>query len=140
MKLALAWSILKVVVALPLAAIGAMVHVLPFQIMKQVAKKPTNEGIKATVKLLGCFVSFVVVYAVVGIVVGLAYGPLVGLIAAVAAPLCGYVAVRLIERVRRIGGIFEGYRTVKVRGGVLDTVLEHRQTVTMYARDLLVVS
>ena len=140
LKLALVWSILKVVVALPLAAIGAVVHVLPFQIMKQVAKKPTNEGIKATVKLLGCFVSFVVVYAVVGIVVGRAYGPLVGLIAAVAAPLCGYVAVRLIERVRRIGGIVEGCRAVRVRRGVLDTVLEHRQTVTMYARDLLVQS
>ena len=57
-RLSVAWSALKVVVALPFAAIGALVHVIPFQIMKQVGKRPTNEGIKATVKLLGCFVLF----------------------------------------------------------------------------------
>ena len=37
---------------------ASLVHVVPFQIMKQVGKRPTNEGIKATVKLLGCFVLF----------------------------------------------------------------------------------
>ena len=54
-------------IALPFVAIGIVVHVVPFQIMKQVGKKPTNEGIKATVKLLGCFVLFVAVYVVVGV-------------------------------------------------------------------------
>ena len=140
LRLALMWSILKVVVALPFAAVGVVVHLLPFQVIKQVAKKPTNEGIKATVKLLGCFASFVTVYALVGLVVGRVYGPWAGFIAALAAPLCGYVAVRLIERVTRIGGVMEGYRTVKVRRDVLDSVLAHRQTVMTDARNVLVES
>ncbi len=54
---AILWAVVKVVVALPLAAIGVAVHVVPFEIMKQIAKRPSNEGIKATVKVLGCFVS-----------------------------------------------------------------------------------
>ena len=95
LRLALLWSALKAVLALPFAAIGIVVHVVPFQIMKQVGKKPTNEGIKATVKLLGCFVLFVAVYVVVGVVVGREYGPWAGLVAALAAPLCGYAVVRL---------------------------------------------
>jgi glycerol-3-phosphate O-acyltransferase / dihydroxyacetone phosphate acyltransferase len=140
LRLALMWSILKVVVALPFAAMGVVVHVLPFQVIKEVARNPTNEGIKATVKLLGCFASFVTVYVLVGLVVGRVYGPWAGFIAALAAPLCGYVAVRLIERVKRIGGVIEGYRTVKVRRDVLDSVLAHRQTVMMDARSVLMES
>ncbi len=136
-RVALMWSVLKVVVALPFAAIGAVVHVIPYQLVKQVAKKPTNEGIRATVKLLGCFASFVIVYAVLGFVVGRAYGPWVGFIVAIAAPLCGYVAVRLSERVKRIGGLVEGYRTVKERRDVLDSVVAHRKTVTIDARKVL---
>ena len=108
---------------------GVVVHVIPFQIMKVLAKKPTNEGIKATVKLLGCFVLFVLTYAVVGVVVGRVYGPWAGLAAAVGAPLCGYVAVRLLERVKRTGGLVEGYRAVREHGDVLDSVLAHRAAV-----------
>ena len=135
--LSVAWSALKVVVALPFAAIGALVHVVPFQIMKQVGKRPANEGIKATVKLLGCFVLFAATYAVVGVLVGRAYGAWAGLGAALAAPLCGFVTVRLLERVRRIGGVIEGYRIVKARPNILGPVLAHRAAVVRDARAIL---
>ena len=137
LRLVLLWSALKVVIALPFAAIGVVVHVVPFQIMKQVAKKPTNEGSKATVKLLGCFVVFVTVYIVVGVVVGRAYGPWAGLLAALAAPLCGYAVVRLRERIERMGGIVEGYRRVKEHRDVLGSVIAHREVVTVDARRIL---
>ena len=130
LRLAIIWSAVKVVVALPFAAIGVVVHVVPFQIMKQLAKRPTNEGMKATVKLLGCFVSFLLVYVAIGIVVGEAVGALAGLLAAAAAPLCGYLAVRLHERVRRVGGLVQGYRTMRAHGTVIDSVKEHRAAVT----------
>jgi glycerol-3-phosphate O-acyltransferase/dihydroxyacetone phosphate acyltransferase len=135
---ALMWSALKVVVALPMAAVGVIVHVVPYQIVKQLAKKPTNEGMKATVKLLGCFALFTIVYAVLGVFIGRAVGPWAGLGAAVAAPLCGYVTVRLAERVARIGGLVEGYRTVKGRRAVLDTVFAHRTSVVDAAGAVLV--
>jgi 1-acyl-sn-glycerol-3-phosphate acyltransferase len=133
----LAWSLLKVVLALPLAAIGFVVHVVPFQLMKRVATVPTNEGIKATVKLLGCFVLFSIVYAVLGVLAGRAYGPWAGLAAAVGSPLCGYVTVRLAERVQRIGGLLEGARTVRDRGTVLATVAAHRADVVSAATSVL---
>ena len=64
-----------------------------------------------------------------GVCVGRAFGPWAGLAAAMAAPLCGYVTVRMAERVKRIGGLVEGYRTVKGRRAVLDTVFAHRTSV-----------
>ena len=123
---------------MPLAIAGVAVHVVPFEIMKQVGKRPTNEGIKATVKLLGCLVLFALTYAVLGVVVGRAFGPWIGLAAAVAAPLCGYVAVRLFERVKRIGGVVEGYRMIKGRRDVVRAAVGHRAAVVRDARAVLV--
>jgi hypothetical protein len=129
LRLLLAWSVLKVLLAVPVASLGFVVHVIPFQLVKQLAKRPTNEGVKATVKLLGCFATFVLAYAALGYIIGTDFGAWPGLLVAVASPLSGYVAVRLNERVRRIGGVVEGYRTVKGRRAVLATVFAHRQDV-----------
>jgi len=119
--------------AIPLAVIGVVVHIVPFQIVKLLAKRPVNEGMKATVKLLGCFASFIVVYVALGVIVGQRYGAWAGFALAVASPLCGYVAVRLGERVKRIGGFLEGYRTVRGRNGVLASVIAHRRMVAAAA-------
>jgi hypothetical protein len=101
------------------------------------AKRPTNEGIKATVKLLGCFVLFALTYVVVGVLVGRAFGVWAGLAAGVVAPLCGSVAVRLGERVKRIGGVAEGYRMLEARRSVVATALQHRGTLVAEAHSLL---
>jgi 1-acyl-sn-glycerol-3-phosphate acyltransferase len=127
--LALSWSVARVLAALPAAAVGAVVHVVPYQIMKRLGTLPRNESVKATVKLLGCFVLFTVVYVVLGVVVGEAWGPWAGLGAALAAPVCGYLTVRLAERVKRIGGVVAGARVVRQRRAVLATVLDHRRAV-----------
>jgi hypothetical protein len=137
LRLAVAWGAMKVVVALPLAAIGSAVHVIPFQIMKQLAKKPTNEGIKATVKLLGCLVSFLLVNSALGVFVGEAFGGLAGFLSPATAPLCGYATVRLHERVRRVGDLVDGYRTMRLPREGLASVMEHRSAVTAAARSVL---
>ena len=54
--------------------------------------------------------------------------------------MCGYVTVRVAERVKRIGGLVEGYRTVKDRKAVLATVFAHRTAVVDAARAVLVLS
>jgi type III secretory pathway component EscS len=133
----LVWSLVKVLVALPIAAVGVVIHLIPFQIMKQLAKRPTNEGIKATVKLLGCVVLFAVTYALLGYFMARAFGAWFGLLAALAAPFCGYVAVRMAERIKRIGGLVDGYRTVRGRNAVLATVFSHRTAVVDAVRQLL---
>jgi glycerol-3-phosphate O-acyltransferase/dihydroxyacetone phosphate acyltransferase len=132
-----AWSVFKLLVALPFAVIGALIHIVPFAIMKQVGKRPANEGIKATVKLLGCFVLFALTYAVVGVLVARAYGAWAGLAATLAAPLCGFLTVRVLERVRRFGGVVEGYRIMKAHRNMLGPVLAHRAAVVQNARSIL---
>ena len=77
---------------------------------------------------------FTLVYAVLGVVAGQTLGPWVGLLVALAAPLCGYVAVRLAERVKRIGGLVEGYQTVKGRRDLIASVVAHRSEVVDAAR------
>jgi hypothetical protein len=128
-RLALAWATVRVLAALPAAAVGTVVHVVPYRIMKKLGSLPRHESIKATVKLFGCFVLFTVVYVILGVVIGGTWGPWAGLGAALGAPACGYVAVRLAERVKRIGGVVAGARVVRQRGAVLDTVLGHRAAV-----------
>jgi glycerol-3-phosphate O-acyltransferase/dihydroxyacetone phosphate acyltransferase len=137
LRLSLLGSMAKLVIALPFAAIGFVVHVVPFQIVKQLAKKPTNEGIRATVKLLGCTALFAIVYVALGVVVGRAYGGWVGFAVAAGAPACGYVSVRLAERVKRIGGVLEGYRTLSGRRDVLDSVVSDRASFVTAATRVL---
>jgi hypothetical protein len=113
------------------------IHIVPFQIVKQLAKLPRNEGIKATVKLLGCFASFSLVYAALGFFVGRAFGAWEGLLVALAAPLCGYATVRLAERAQRIGGLLEGYRAIRGHRVDLESILAHRSTVIDAAAKIL---
>jgi glycerol-3-phosphate O-acyltransferase/dihydroxyacetone phosphate acyltransferase len=136
-RAALAWSATRVLAALPAAAVGWVVHVVPYLVMKKVGSLPANESIKATVKLLGCFVAFTAVYVALGIEIGTRFGPWAGLVAAAAAPVCGYASVRLVERVKRIGGVMAGARAVRQRRSVLDTVLAHRTAVVDAARTVL---
>jgi glycerol-3-phosphate O-acyltransferase / dihydroxyacetone phosphate acyltransferase len=132
------WALAKVVVAAPLAAVGVVVHVVPYELVRQLSRLPANEGVRSTVKLLGCFFLFSAVYVWLGVVVGEAKGALLGLVAAVGAPACGYVAVRLAERVRRIGGALEGVRFVRNRGHLLASVLADRAAVVAAAGAVLV--
>jgi hypothetical protein len=97
-RLVVLWSATRVLAALPAAVVGTVIHLVPYQIMKRVGTVPTNESIRATVKLLGCFVLFTLVYVVLGVVVAGTWGPWAGLAAAAGAPACGYAAVRLRRR------------------------------------------
>jgi glycerol-3-phosphate O-acyltransferase/dihydroxyacetone phosphate acyltransferase len=133
----LAWAVVKILAAVPFAAAGLAVHIVPFQIMKRLATRPANEGIKATVKLLGCFTLFTVVYAALGFVVGRHYGAWDGLVVAVASPLCGYVTVRVAERVKRIGGLVEGYRIIRDHRADWTHLLNQRALVVEAAQTVL---
>ena len=105
--------------------------------MKRLAEIPRNEGIKATVKLLGCAASFTLVYAALGFFVGRAFGAWWGLLAALGGAAVRYATVRLGERVQRVGGLLEGYRVVKARGTDLGSVFVHRSQVVDAARSVL---
>ena len=66
----LVWSVLKVMVAAPVAGVGVTVHAVPYSLIKVLARLPDNEGMKATVKVGGCFGLFTLTY--LGLAVGVA--------------------------------------------------------------------
>jgi hypothetical protein len=104
MRLLLAWSIAKIVAGAPFALVGAVVHAIPYQVVKRLATVPSNEGMKATVKLLGCFGAFSLLYAGLGVAAAELFGPVEGLAVGFGCPLCGCITVRFSERVKRLGG------------------------------------
>jgi hypothetical protein len=137
LRVDLARAVAKVVVALPFALVGVVVHGAPYGVVALAGRVPANVGIRATVKLLGSFFLYAVTYAVVGVVVGGAYGAGWGLLASVAAPVCGAVALRMVERIHRMGGAIAGYRAVHSGDPVTDTLRARRGAVVDAARPLL---
>jgi hypothetical protein len=129
LRWALVGSLGKVLAALPLAVVGMAIHLVPYQLVKGLGRLPANLGMRATVKLLGCFFSFTVVYVALGVSIGEAFGAGFGALATVGAPLCGYLAVRMIERLRRMGGAIEGFRWATGTGPVVESVRRDRAAV-----------
>jgi glycerol-3-phosphate O-acyltransferase/dihydroxyacetone phosphate acyltransferase len=136
-RLSVASSLATVTAALPLAAAGVVVHIVPYQLMKLVSWRVADEGIKATVKLLGCTFLFTAVYVVCAVLAGEHLGSLAGIAVFVACPVCGYAALRLIERARRLGGLLSGARIVSDRGPVVESVVERRAAVAGHVRSAL---
>jgi 1-acyl-sn-glycerol-3-phosphate acyltransferase len=130
-------SIVAAAVTAPLAALGAIVHAVPYSIMKQLGKRPANEGMRATVKLLGCTVLFTAGYIATGVVVGRRRGPLAGLAAFVLGPLSGYVTVRWVERVHQLGGVARA-RTVMAERRDLVAELQQQRADLVEAATALV--
>ena len=103
----LARALAKVVLALPFAVVGLAVHAVPYGLVKVAGSLPENVGIRARVKLLGSFFLYFLyaaTYVGVGVVVGSVFGAGFGVAAAVVALICGFAAVRPVERLHRIAG------------------------------------
>jgi 1-acyl-sn-glycerol-3-phosphate acyltransferase len=129
----LVWSLARVVGAAPFAAAGAIVHAVPYGLVRRLSGLPRNEGMRATVKLLGCTFSFTAVYVALGVTIGRAYGAPAGLLAAVGAPVCGYLTVRMAERVRRMGGALEVLALTRHPGTLRGSLLADRAAVVAAA-------
>jgi len=133
LRLTVAGRLLETVVAVPAVVVGAVIHVVPYQVMKRLAMIPTNESIKSTVKLLGCFALFTLEYVALAVVVALRISPLAGLAAFLAAPLTGWATVRAVERARRVGGLVEGSRALRRSPDVLNSLRNQRLRISQLA-------
>jgi hypothetical protein len=134
---AIAWGAAKVVVAAPFALLGLAIHAVPYHLMKRIARRPKNEGVKSTVKILGSLVLFSVVYAVLAALAWSRLGAPAGVVVLVLCPLAGYTTVRFAERIGAGGGLRRGYRTLRARHATLDSVRANRSRVVDLARSLL---
>jgi len=133
----MAWGTAKVLAALPLAVLGAFVHAVPYQVMKQLAKTPKNEGVKSSVKILGCALLFLIEWLVVAYLAGRAWGWPAALVVFGLCPVAGYTTVRFAERIGAGGGLRRGYRRLRARQGTLPSVLANRARVVALAKDPL---
>jgi len=121
----------------PVALVGAVAHAVPYGIKKQIGTRPPNEGMRATVKLLGCFTLFTTVYTILGVMVGRRRGPLAGLAAFLGGPASGFVSVRFAERVQRIGGVAHARAVLGQGADALPQLLAERAGVVDAARAIL---
>ena len=133
----LARALGQVAGALPLAAAGVVVHAVPYAIVKLASRMPDNLGMRATVKVLGSLFLYAGLYLAIGVVVGSRFGAGWGLLAAVGAPTCGYLAVRLAERIRRVGGAVAGYRAMRSGGSDLAALRSERTAVVDAGRAVM---
>jgi 1-acyl-sn-glycerol-3-phosphate acyltransferase len=137
----LRWSLLgavaKVVAAIPVAAVGVAIHVVPYELIKLLSRIPDNRSVAATVKVIGSFVTYLAVYVTVGVVASAQVGWWAGVAAGLLAPACGYVAVRLAERLRRMWTAIDGYRMTRDQAPLLASVRRNRRAVVDAAVNLL---
>lgn len=134
---ALGWPVAKAVVATPVALVGTAIHIVPYEVVKRLARIPDNDGMRATVKLLGCFAGFTTVYAITARMVGRRLGRPMGVLAFVVGPASGYVTVHFFERLQRIGGVIEATRVTRGRRTTLAALLSSRAAVVEAADELL---
>lgn len=87
----------------PPAIVGLAVHAPAYNLIGPLARKLSrgDTDIVATIKVLGAFVFFPLTWVVLATVAGLAWGLPFGLLAGLALPLCGYLALLLLERWER---------------------------------------
>ena len=134
---AIAWGAAKVIAAAPVALVGFVIHVVPYQLMKRLALLPKNEGVKSTVKILGSFVLFTIEYIALAALAWTRWGVPAGLAVFVLLPLAGYTTVRFAERLGAGGGLRRGYRTLRSRHATLTSVRANRSRVVELARSLV---
>ena len=130
-------SVAAAVVTAPLAAVGAALHLLPYQVMRRIGARPANEGMRATVKLLGCTVLFSALYSALAVVAGRRRGPLAALAAFAAGPLTGYVTVRWAERVHQLDGIARARAVVAQRADLVPELTERRRALVAATTEIV---
>jgi 1-acyl-sn-glycerol-3-phosphate acyltransferase len=110
---ALVAALAKLIVAAPLAAIGAVLGWVPYRLAGEVAKRATqDEDVLGTVKLIAGAVFLAIAWGLEATVAGFAWGPLWAAPVFVAGVATGYVALRF-EELRREAA--EAWRLVVLR-------------------------
>jgi 1-acyl-sn-glycerol-3-phosphate acyltransferase len=99
-----AFSVLLVALFLaPPALVGLAAHAPAYNLIGPLAQRLSrgDTDIVATIKVLGAFLFFPLTWIALGTAAGLAWGFPLGLLTGLALPLCGYLALLLLERWER---------------------------------------
>lgn len=97
------WLLVRVVMFLPLAVPGMLLHYPAYRLIGSLARRVArdNDDVLATAKIVGAAMFYPLTWLLVGIVIGSQVGWIAGVVAGMIAPLAGYAALRLVERFDR---------------------------------------
>ena len=87
----------------PPALVGLAAHAPAYNLIGPLSRRLSrgDTDIVATIKVLGAFLFFPLTWIALGTAAGLAWGLPLGLLTGLALPLCGYLALLLLERWER---------------------------------------
>lgn len=120
---------LGLVVTMPLVLIGLIINYPVYRLVGFITDRVTrdDEGMLATVKLLAGALLFPVMWLLVSVIIGIRFGLLAGLVALIAAPVTGYLALRVFESLDdSIAGLRAAVMSRFRRWGYLRLVAERR--------------
>src|SRR5690606_34327815 len=97
---AIGWLLFRVVIFLPLAIPGLIVHWPGYRLIGFLARRfaAAHLDVIATAKIAGAGILYPLTWLAIGVLVGRWLGWEIGLVAALVAPVTGYAALRLVER------------------------------------------
>ena len=98
-------TISVLLILLPLALIGAVIHYPTFRLIRSLATRLTREEeLVATIKAVGGLALYPLTYIACGVVVGVRWRWEYGLVTALLLPLLGYIALRFFEQLDDVIG------------------------------------
>ena len=105
--------LLRVLVTLPLALVGAIVNYPAYRLIRLLAKKfSKGEGaVTATIKFLAALAFYPLTYIAIAIFVGMRWGWIAGVLTGLALPFVAYLALRVFEDMDDIIGDLRGLIT-----------------------------
>ena len=131
-------SIGRLLVHLPLAAVGILLNVVPYQVVGWIAHREGRkaEDQEATYKLLGSIVLYPVVWGLEAALAGWRWGAVAALAVGVAAPVAGWSALRFLEGGSRFLSEARAFLVLRTRRDLKRELRAHRGEMVRGLEDL----
>lgn len=124
-------ALLPLLVLLPLALIGAIIHFIPYRVVDALSKRFSSDEDEmiATIKFIAALLIYPVTWAFITFLAWRAFGIPRGILAMILLPASGYAALRVMEELDEITGSVRAmlYRT-RSRGDH-ERLVAHRQLI-----------
>lgn len=131
-------TLARLLVASPVAALGALLHFVPYWTVRAIAARVEDEPNQlATYKLFAGLVLYPATWAFWGYVATRALGPQAGAALVVSAPFAGWVALRWLEQRRRLWRESRAYFLLRGRSDLVRDLRARRERVVAAIGELV---
>ncbi len=122
----------------PPALVGLAAHAPAYNLIGPLARRLSrgDTDIVATIKVLGAFLFFPLTWIALGLAAGLAWGLPLGLLTGLGLPLCGYLALLLLERWERTAAALRALGLSLLRRRTLARLRDERAAIASEMRAL----